>query len=243
MNADNCKEERTECALLLSGERFDDLQEGGLKIIQNPDLYCFTSDAVLLADFARVRYNETVADLGTGSGIIAFLLAARTKAKIIYGVEIQSGLYDMARRSAVANGLEKRVNIIHGDMRNAHTLIGQEACDVVTVNPPYRREGSGDKSAKNESTRRARHETDIDLRGVIKAAARLLKYGGRLYMIHQSQRIDDIFKYADENNIAVKTMQLIQPTPEKAPHLVLIEGQKGGKAGVRVLPNKVISYE
>ena len=116
--------------------------------------------------------------------------------------------------------------IIHGDMRDAHKHIGYEACDVVAVNPPYRKEGSGDKSAKNESTRRARHEIDIDLAGVIAAAARLLKFGGRLYMIHQSQRIDDIFKYTRENGIAVKTMQLIQPTPEKPPHLVLIEGQK-----------------
>jgi len=233
--------ERTSCALLLPGERFDDLQIKGLRIIQNPRLYCFSSDAVLLADFTRVRYNETVADLGTGSGIIAFLLAARTKAKLIYGVELQEGLYDTARRSAEANGLDGRVKIIRGDMREAYKAIGQESCDVVTVNPPYRKEGSGDKSARNESTRRARHEIDIDLQGVIESAARLLKFGGRLYMIHQSQRLDDIFKCANEHNIAVKTVRLIQPTPEKPPHLVLIEGVRGGKSGVKVMAPLIIS--
>ena len=231
---------RTECAFLLSGERYDDLQIDGLKIIQNPDLYCFSSDAVLLANFAKVRYNEVAADLGTGSGIIAFLLAAKTKAKLIYGVELQEGLCDTARRSAQANGLTGRVKIIRGDMRDAHKIIGQESCGAVTVNPPYRKDGSGDKSCKNESTRRARHEIDIDLQGVIESAARLLKFGGRLYMIHQCQRLDDIFKYAALNNIAVKAIQLVQPAPQKPPHLVLIEGIKGGKSGVKVLPNLII---
>ena len=225
---------------MLPGERFDDLQINGLRIIQNPKLYCFSSDAVLLANFARVRYNEIVADLGTGSGIVAFLLAAKTKAKLIYGVEIQEELCDTARRSAEANGLSGRVRIIQGDMRDAYKAIGQESCGVVTVNPPYRREGSGDKSWRNESTRRARHEIDVDLPGVIEAAARLLKFGGRLYMIHQSQRLDDIFKYAALNNIAVKTLRLVQPAQEKPPHLVLIEGHKGGKGGVRVMENLII---
>ena len=226
---------------LRQGERFDDLQTNGLRIIQHPRLYCFSSDAVLLADFARARYNETVADLGTGSGIIAFLLAAKSKAQVIYGVELQQGLYDMARRSAEANGLSQRVKIIHGDMRDAHKAIGQEACDVVTVNPPYRKEGSGDKSAKNESTRLARHEAGITLDEVVSSAARLLKFGGRLYMIHQAQRIDDIFAAFRENNIAVKALSLVQPTAEKPPHLVLVEGLKGGKAGVKVGNNIIVN--
>ena len=227
-------------AYLKNGERLDDLMTGGLKIIQNPELYCFSSDAVLLANFAKVRYNETAADLGTGSGIIAFLLAAKTKAKLICGIEIQDGLYDMARRSAEMNGLTERVKIIRGDMREADSIIGRETCDVVTVNPPYRALGSGDKSVKNESTRQARHETGITLSEIVLSAARLLKFGGRLCMIHQAQRLDDIFCICRENNIAVKVMRLVQPAASKPPHFILIEGHKGGKAGVRVEKNLII---
>ena len=229
------------CSYLHKGERLDDLRINGLKIIQDPRLYCFSSDAVLLADFAKARYNGVAADLGTGSGIVAFLLAAKTKARTIYGIEIQEGLCDTARRSAELNGLDGRVKIICGDMKDAYKLIGAESCDVVTVNPPYRPDGSGDKSAKNESVRLARHEIAIDLQGAAESAARLLKFGGRLYMIHQSQRTDDIFRALDKNNIAVKVMRFVQPTPQKPPHLVLIEGLRGGRSGVKVLPNLVIS--
>ncbi len=226
---------------LLDGERFDDLQRDGLQIIQNPGLYCFSSDAVLLSDFAKVRYNETAADLGTGSGIIALLLAAKTKAKVIYGVELQEGLADMARRSAEANNLSARVKIICADMRTVYGALGRETMDVVTVNPPYRKAGSGDRSAKNESTALARHELTVTLPEVMESAARLLKFGGRLYMIHRADRLDDIFRYADKCNIAVKSLRLVQPCAKKPPHLVLIEGQKGGKPGVKVGGNIVIS--
>lgn len=226
---------------LLEGERLDDLQINGLRIIQHPGLYCFSSDAVLLANFAKAKYGETVVDMGTGSGIIAFLLAAGTRAKMICGVELQESLAGMARRSAEGNGLTPRVKILNADMRTVYETIGREAADVVTVNPPYRPAGSGDKSAKNESTKIARHEVTITLPEVIESAARLLKFGGRLYMIHRADRLDDIFFHARQSNIAVKALRLVQPKADKPPHLVLIEGQKGGKPGVCVGENVIIT--
>ena len=228
---------------LKEGERFDDLQRDGLQIIQNPDLYCFSSDAVLLSDFAKIRYGQTAADLGTGSGIVAFLLAAKTKAKLIYGIELQTPLYDTAVRSAAANGLSDRVKIINADMRKVYEIIGCGGMDVVTVNPPYRKTGSGDKSAKNESTRLARHEVTVTLPEVIESAARLLKFGGKFYMIHRADRLDEIFLYTKQNNISIKTLQLVQPDADKPPHLVLIEGVTGGRAGVKILSNLIISEQ
>ena len=118
-------------------ERLDDLQRNGFKIIQNPGKFCFGMDAVLLSGFAKVKQGEKVLDLGTGTGIIPILLAGKTKAGHLTGLEIQEESADMARRSVLYNHLEDRVSIVEGDIKEAGQLFDLASFDVITSNPPY----------------------------------------------------------------------------------------------------------
>ena len=123
--------------LIREGERLDDLQLGGLELIQNPGQFCFGVDAVLLSDFARVKPGETVLDMGTGNGIIPILLSAKTEGKHFTGLEIQKDTAEMARRSVLYNHLEDRIDIVTGDIKEAAEIFRPAFFDVITTNPPY----------------------------------------------------------------------------------------------------------
>src|SRR5699024_3717225 len=122
--------------LIMQGERLDDLQNG-YYVIQNPDKFCFGMDAVLLSGFARIRKNEKVLDMGTGTGIIPILLRAKTEGEHFTGLEIQEECADMARRSVAFNGLEPEIDIVCGDIKEAAEIFGAASFHVVTSNPPY----------------------------------------------------------------------------------------------------------
>ncbi len=163
-------------------ERCDDLQLKGLKIIQDTDLFCFGTDAVLLADFAEIKKGESVVDLGTASGILPLLLYGRQEKAAYRAVEIQSELHALARKNVQLNGLDGVVDVRLGDIRNAPDMFGR-ANDVVVCNPPYEKADDG-ASRGTESHRIARKEVLIDFAGVCAAAGRLLRQGGRFYVIH-----------------------------------------------------------
>lgn len=110
--------------LLKENERVDDLQRNHYKIIQDPDRFCFGMDAVLLSGFARAGEGAKVLDLGTGTGIILLLMEAKTKASHLTGLEIQAESADMAERSVKLNGLENKITIVNGDIKEAVSLFG-----------------------------------------------------------------------------------------------------------------------
>ena len=124
-------------SFLHEGERLDELQRNGYKIIQDPKRFCFGMDAVLLSGFAKVKRGEEVLDLGTGTGIIPILLEAKTEGQHFTGLEIQPESADMAARSVAYNHLEDRVSIVTGDIKDATNIFGASSFDVVTCNPPY----------------------------------------------------------------------------------------------------------
>ena len=159
-------------------ERLDDLQRNGFKIIQNPGKFCFGMDAVLLSGFAKVKPGEKVLDLGTGTGIIPILLAGKTKAGHLTGLEIQEESADMARRSVLYNHLEDRVSIVEGDIKEAGQLFDLASFDVITSNPPYM---TGNHGLTNPELPKAiaRHEILCTLEDVIGTAEKLLKSGGK----------------------------------------------------------------
>ena len=177
--------------LLKPGERLDDLQIGGLELIQNPEGFCFGVDAVFLSDFAKVRAGETALDLGTGNGIIPVLLSAKTEGKKFTGLEIQADTAEMARRSVAWNGLEDRVEIVTGDIREASQIFKPVFFDVITTNPPYMPAEHGIRNA-DSARAAARHEVLCTLDDILRESMRLLQDKGRFYMIHRPFRLTEI---------------------------------------------------
>lgn len=218
---------------LLPGERLDDLERNGYRIIQNPASFCFGMDAVLLSGWARAGKGDRVLDLGTGTGIIPILMAAKTEASYLAGLEIQKESADMARRSVVLNDLCERVEIIEGDIRHASELWAPGSFDVVTSNPPYMK---GSHGLKNPDLPKAiaRHEILCSLEDVVREAARLLRPGGHFFLVHRPFRLAEIFAEMAEYHLEPKRMRLVYPFADREPNMVLIEGAKGGRPRMTV---------
>jgi tRNA1Val (adenine37-N6)-methyltransferase len=226
---------------LKPGERLDDLQRNGYRIIQDPDKFCFGMDAVLLSGFASAPDGGRVLDLGTGTGIIPILMAAKTGAKELVGLEIQPESAEMANRSVILNDLEEKVKIVEGDIKEAGELFEAASFDVVTSNPPYMIGGHGLQNPDGPKAI-ARHEVLCDLEDVVKAAARCLKPGGKFYMVHRPFRLAEIMVVMNRYKLEPKRMRLVYPFIDKEPSMVLIEGARGGKSRITVEPPLII-YE
>ena len=226
---------------LRPGERLDDLQTGGLRLIQKPGTFCFGTDSVLLADFAAPRRGERAADLGCGNGAVALLLAGHRPDVTVEAVELQPEMADMARRSVQLNGLEDRVCVHCGDMREAWREIGREKCSLAVCNPPYGERGGALASAA-EAERIARHEGALGPEGVAAAAAALLKYGGRFCAVYPARRAFEMMSAMQAKNLTPKRIRSVHATVRRAPKLVLLEGVKGGGSGLTWLP-PLILYE
>lgn len=219
---------------LKQNERIDDLQYKGLKIIQDSTGFCFGIDAVLLANFAEVKKDQRVIDLGTGTGIIPILLAGKTQAREIIGIEIQYDVADMAKRSIILNELQDRVKVINEDIRNLLQMFRKGEFDIVTSNPPYKHVGSGIVNP-DDSKAIARHEIKCTLEDVISVSSDLLKDGGRFFMVHRPERIVDIIYFMRKYKLEPKTLRFVHPNTSKKPNLLLIEGLKGGKAFLKFM--------
>jgi tRNA1(Val) A37 N6-methylase TrmN6 len=219
--------------LLRPGERLDDLHRNNYKIIQNTNKFCFGMDAVLLSGFAKVMPGDKVLDLGTGTGIIPILLEAKTKGEHYTGLEIQEESADMAKRSVAINKLEDKVDIIVGDIKEASVIFGRASFDVVTSNPPYMNSNHGIVNP-GEAKAIARHEILCTLDDVIREASRVLKPGGRFYLVHRPFRLVEIISTLTEYKLEPKRMKLVHPYIDKEPNMVLIECMKGAKSMIKI---------
>lgn len=226
---------------LREGERLDDLQLKGLSIIQDPGRFCFGIDAVLLSSYARVNPGEQVLDLCCGNGAIALLLAGKSEASRICGLEIQEESADMARRSVALNHLEDRMEITTGDLKEAASYYAPSSFQVITCNPPYMAAGNG-KASTADARAIARHELLCDFSDVARAVKKLLVPGGRFYLVHRPHRLVDIFASLRENKIEPKRMKLVQPYADKEPTMVLLECVRGGRPQLTVEPPLIV-YE
>jgi len=228
---------------LKEGERLDDLQTQGLKIIQRPDVFRFGTDSVLLADFADPRPRERAVDLGCGTGAIAMLMVAhQPKIEFVDAVEIQDEIADMAARSVKMNGLEAKMAVHHMDMRGAAAKLGCGKKTLVVCNPPYGRAGGALENV-NEAKRIARHEGDLTPGDIAKSASLLLKNGGRFCVIYPAQRAFEMMCAMEENHLAPKRIRTVHGFAARAPKFVLLDAVKGAGSGLHWLPPLVMNND
>ena len=217
---------------LRENERLDDLQFNNMYIIQDPDGYCFTSDAVLLANNATVKKGDKVCDLGTGSGIIPILITAKNDIHSAVGLELIDRQVDMATRSVELNGLSDKIKIVHGDIKEGDKLFGCGVFDLVVSNPPYGKLGTGDIK-EDEWKARSRYEITITLEEVIQTASKIVKYGGRVCIINKSDRMAETVCLMAKYGVEPKKIINIFRKGNLA-DTVIVEGVRGGKMGVKV---------
>ncbi len=215
-------------------ESVDDLQYKGLKIIQDKRGFRFGIDAVLLANFAHIKKGTTVLDLGTGTGIIPILLAGKTEAKEIIGLEIQPQMVEMAKRSILLNKMQDRVNIIEGDIKEVSKVFKSRKIDTIITNPPYINNGSGLLN-KEQAITISRHEVKCTLKDLINNSAKILKTGGKFNMVHRPERLADIIYLMRQYKIEPKKIRFIYSSYNTCSNLMLIEGIKDGKPQINIL--------
>ena len=210
--------------------QLEDLNCAGLMIFQDDKLYKFTSDAILLANFFKAKQNEEVVELCSGSGVISILGSHKTQAKHFYCVELQPELADMCRESVKINHLENKIDVFTANLRDFTQKFGKKV-DVVVTNPPYYC-----KNLANSNNHYAicTHELETNLAEICTASAKLLKFGGKLYMVHIAERFAEICYELKKNKLELKRVVFVKPTKEKAPNVVLLEATLGAKVGLKI---------
>jgi tRNA1(Val) A37 N6-methylase TrmN6 len=225
---------------LQDDERLDYLLAEDLRIIQSPNVFSFSLDAVLLARFVWVPIQKgKLVDLCSGNGVIPLFLSARTKGSIT-GVEIQERLYDMAVRSIVYNELGDRLQMVHGDIKEAPQQLGFEQYDVVTCNPPYFPTPSKDEINENEHFAIARHEILCTLEDTVKSASQLVKQGGKVAFVHRPGRLIDIIELMRKYRLEPKRIQFVYPKAGKEANTLLIEAIKDGSPDLKILEPLIV---
>lgn len=224
--------------LVHEDERLDDLQINNKFIIQKPDEYCFTSDAVLLANFCKIKHNETVADFCSGSGVVGILASQKNSFKKIFLIEKQESFSERANRSILYNNLQDKIECINTSVQMAHTFL-KKPMDVILCNPPYSAP-KGNKMTENASLNMCKYETELTLKELIESVNKNLKFGGRFYMVHRSDRIAEIVSELKLKNLEPKQIQFVHPREKLNSNVCLIEAIKGAKQGVIILPPKIV---
>jgi len=205
-----------------------------LKIMQDPDMFNFSLDSVLLPNFITINEStKNILDIGTGNAPIPLILSTKTKAKII-GVEIQKEVSELAKESVKINNLENQIEIINSDIKK--DLFETESFDIITCNPPYFEVKEKSKFNKNDYKTIARHEIELTLKELLKISRKLLKNGGTLGIVHRPERLIDILEEMRKNNIEPKKIRLVYPHKNKPANILLIEGKKNGNKGLKILP-------
>ena len=204
------------------------------KIIQDPEMFNFSLDSVLLPNFITINENiKQILDIGTGNAPIPLILSTKTKAHII-GYEIQKEVSILANESIEINNLQKQITIINDDIKN--NTYETETFDIITCNPPYFEVKDKSKFNKNDYKTIARHEVNLNLEELLKISKKLLKNGGTLGLVHRPERLIDVLLVMRKYNIEPKKIRLVYPKKNKEANILLIEGKKNGKKGLKILP-------
>lgn len=207
-----------------------------LKIIQDNTMFNFSLDSVLLPNFITINESvKNILDIGTGNAPIPLILSKKTKAHIT-AIEIQKKVSDIAKESVKINNLENQITIIHEDVKKYYQKATPEFYDIITCNPPYFEITKNSKFNKNDYKTIARHEINLTLEDILQIARKLLKNGGILGLVHRPERLIDILTVMRKYNIEPKKIRLIYPGKTKNANILLIEGKKNGKKGLKIMP-------
>ena len=210
------------------------------KIYQDTDMFCFSLDSVLLANFVTINKNiSNIMDIGCGNAPIPLILSTKTSANII-GVEIQKEVYNLALDSVKHNNLNKQIRIINDDINNVYKEYNSDSFDVITCNPPYFKVNDKTKQNLSEYKKIARHEIFLKLDDICKISKKLLKNNGVLALVHRTDRMVEIIEAMRKNNIEPKKIQFIYPKRGENSNLILVEGSKNGNAGIKILEPVIV---
>lgn len=232
-------------SLLKPNERIDQLSAQGVEIIQSPEVFAFSLDAVLLADFVRPNFKKKTktVDLCAGNGAIALFLNRKINGQITE-VEIQPRLADMAERSIELNHFEDRYRVLNIDAKDVFDHIPKDSCDIVTCNPPYFQTRPTSRKNPNPYLALARHEIAIDLATIVQKMSGLLKMNGKAYLVHRPERLPEIIQTMEANRLTVKRLKFAYPKKGRGANIVLIEAIKDGKkGGMLVDPPLIVAHD
>jgi len=205
-------------------------------IMQDTDMFNFSLDSVLLPNFVTINKNiQNILDIGCGNAPIPLILTKKTKANIM-GVEIQEKVFDLAIKSVKINNLENQIKIVNGDIKKISKELETESFDVITCNPPFFKVNENSNMNDSEYKKIARHEITLNLEDIIMISKKLLKNNGVLGIVHRPERLVEIIELMKKHNIEPKKMRLVYPKKDKEANILLIEGTKNGKPGLKILP-------
>lgn len=205
-------------------------------IVQNTDMFNFSLDSVLLPNFATINTNvKNILDIGCGNAPIPLILSTKTNANII-GVEIQKEVYELALKSVRINNLESRIKIINGDINEIYDSFETETFDIITCNPPFFKVSDGSNFNDSDYKTIARHEIKLNLDQIFKISKKLLKNNGNIVMVHRPERLVDIIISMKKYNMEPKRIQFVYPKKDKDANILLIEGKKNGRPGIKIEP-------
>ena len=213
-----------------------------LKIVQNKNYFNFSLDSVLLPNFVEITPNtKMIMDLCTGNAPIPIILSQKIKGRII-GVEIQKEIYELAVKSIKLNNI-KNVEIINEDAKSIVNKYKTDSFNLITCNPPYFKNIESSIKNSNEIKTIARHEVYITLDDIFKIAKKLLKNNGSICIVHRTDRLIEILDTMKKYNIEPKRIQFVYPKINKESNLILIDGRKNGKSGLKLLKPLIIHNE
>ena len=207
-----------------------------LKIYQNTNMFNFSLDSVLLANFVTINQNiKKILDIGCGNAVIPLILSTKTDA-LIYGIEIQEKSYELAVKSVELNKLQDKINIINDDIKNYYKNCETETYDVIVSNPPYFKVNENSNKNDSEYKTIARHEVTLNVEELIVISKKLLKNKGKLAIVHRPERLIEIIDVMKKNNIEPKRICFIYPKKDKEANILLVEGVKNGLPGLKIMP-------
>lgn len=205
-------------------------------IVQDTQMFNFSLDSVLLPNFVTINKNiNKILDIGCGNAPIPLILSTRTKAKIT-GVEIQKEVFDLAQKSVDINKLNNQIEIINADINDIYNQFETESFDIITCNPPFFKVNKDSNLNKNDYKTIARHEVKLNLDDIFKIAKKLLKNNGYIAIVHRPERLVDIITTMKKYNIEPKKVQFVYPKTNMEANILLVEGTKNGKEGLKILP-------